>query len=214
MGAMGAMGAMLRAMSACTTSPPRQRQRQRQRRRPVAASSDDGTTTTTEVSYEIPYDVVKKTPTYELRVYGAYTVCATIYENRERGIATLMEYIEGGNAERAMYAPTQPLTTRYSKDGKTMELALLGRRARESIAAPNVDSEVKVVATGGELLAAIEFMGVATPEVAEYHRATLTDALAADGLRAVDDGSFRLNTFGPLYSLKPRKNELLVAVNV
>ena len=167
-----------------------------------------------EVSYVIPYDVVKKTKTYELRVYGAYTVCATQYDNREQGIATLMEYIEGGNAERAMYAPTQPLTTRYSKDGKTMELALLGRRARESIAAPNEDSEVKVVATGGELLAAIEFIGVATPEVAEYYRLTLANALADDGLRAVDDGSFRLNTFGPLYSLKPRKNELLVAVNM
>lgn len=167
-----------------------------------------------QTPYDIPYDVVRKTRTYELRVYGAYFACATSYDTRERGIATLMEYIEGANDEKAVYAPTQPLTTRYAASGKTMELALLGRRAKESIASPLEASDVKIVAVGGDLVAAIEFEGVATPEVANYYRATVVKALAEDGLSAANDGSFRLNTFGPLYSLKPRKNELLVAVNV
>ena len=95
---------------------------------------DDDAASSSSTSYDVPYDVVGRGDSYELRVYGAYYVAATTYENRERGLATLVEYMEGGNAEGAMYPPTQPLTTRYFEGGKTMELALLGRRARESIA--------------------------------------------------------------------------------
>ena len=162
---------------------------------------------------DVPYDVVGRGDSYELRVYGAYYVAATTYENRERGLATLVEYMEGGNAEGAMYPPTQPLTTRYFEGGKTMELALLGRRARESIAEPNAGGDVRVVATGGELLAAATFEGNATPETAEFYRARLVDALAASGLSCADEREFRINTFGPLYSLAKRRNELLVRVS-
>lgn len=165
----------------------------------------------------MPYDVVNSggRDPYELRVYGAYYVAATPYENRERGLAKLMEYIEGENAERAMYPPTQPLTTRYFSDGgKTMELALLGRRARESIAAPKEDSDVRVMASGGELVAAVAFEGNATPEVAEYYRSNLVAALKSNGMEVINEGEFRINTFGPLYSLKTRRNELLMQVKV
>ncbi|CAL52813.1 SOUL haem-binding protein [Ostreococcus tauri] len=168
------------------------------------------------VSYDVPYDVVNggSEDGYELRVYGAYYVAATPYENREEGLATLMEYMEGGNAERAMYPPTQPLTTRYFEGGKTMELALLGRRAKESIAAPNEESEVRVIASGAELVAAVGFEGNATPEVAEFYRSKLVAALKANGMACSNEQEFRINTFGPLYSLKTRQNELLVKVEV
>jgi hypothetical protein len=189
--------------------------------RSSAKRGDDDDSSTSSSSrasgdYDVPYDVVNagSGDSYELRVYGAYYVAATTYENRERGLATLMEYMEGGNAEGAMYPPTQPLTTRYFEGGKTMELALLGRRARESIAEPNAEGDVRVVATGGELLAAVSFEGNATPETAEFYRARLVDALATNGLSCVDEREFRINTFGPLYSLKTRRNELLVRVSV
>lgn len=182
----------------------------------IARAGDASTTSSSE--YDVPYDVVnqqtKKSDGYELRVYGAYYVAATPYENRERGLTTLLEYLEGGNEEGAMYPPTQPLTTRYNDEGKTMELALLGRRARESIAAPRKDSEVRVIASGGELLAAVEFEGNATPEIAEYYRSNLTSALEKNGLKCASPSAFRINTFGPLYSLKTRRNELLIEVNL
>ena len=180
---------------------------------PRAMGGDDDAASSSSTSYDVPYDVVGRGDSYELRVYGAYYVAATTYENRERGLATLVEYMEGGNAEGAMYPPTQPLTTRYFEGGKTMELALLGRRARESIAEPNAGGDVRVVATGGELLAAATFEGNATPETAEFYRARLVDALAASGLSCVDEREFRINTFGPLYSLAKRRNELLVRVS-
>ena len=180
---------------------------------PRAMGGDDDAASSSSTSYDVPYDVVGRGDSYELRVYGAYYVAATKYENRERGLATLVEYMEGGNAEGAMYPPTQPLTTRYFEGGKTMELALLGRRARESIAEPNAGGDVRVVATGGELLAAATFEGNATPETAEFYRARLVDALAASGLSCADEREFRINTFGPLYSLAKRRNELLVRVS-
>ena len=181
--------------------------------KPRAMGGDDDAASSSSTSYDVPYDVVGRGDSYELRVYGAYYVAATKYENRERGLATLVEYMEGGNAEGAMYPPTQPLTTRYFEGGKTMELALLGRRARESIAEPNAGGDVRVVATGGELLAAATFEGNATPETAEFYRARLVDALAASGLSCADEREFRINTFGPLYSLAKRRNELLVRVS-
>ena len=181
--------------------------------KPRAMGGDDDAASSSSTSYDVPYDVVGRGDSYELRVYGAYYVAATKYENRERGLATLVEYMEGGNAEGAMYPPTQPLTTRYFEGGKTMELALLGRRARESIAEPNAGGDVRVMATGGELLAAATFEGNATPETAEFYRARLVDALAASGLSCADEREFRINTFGPLYSLAKRRNELLVRVS-
>ena len=181
--------------------------------KPRAMGGENDAASSSSTSYDVPYDVVGRGDSYELRVYGAYYVAATKYENRERGLATLVEYMEGGNAEGAMYPPTQPLTTRYFEGGKTMELALLGRRARESIAEPNAGGDVRVLATGGELLAAATFEGNATPETAEFYRARLVDALAASGLSCADEREFRINTFGPLYSLAKRRNELLVRVS-
>ena len=214
--AAAAARATTRARTRATRARPSHRARASRssaRMKPRAMGGDDDAASSSSTSYDVPYDVVGRGDSYELRVYGAYYVAATTYENRERGLATLVEYMEGGNAEGAMYPPTQPLTTRYFEGGKTMELALLGRRARESIAEPNAGGDVRVVATGGELLAAATFEGNATPETAEFYRARLVDALAASGLSCADEREFRINTFGPLYSLAKRRNELLVRVS-
>ena len=91
--------------------------------------------------------------------YGAYYVAATKYENRERGLATLVEYMEGGNAEGAMYPPTNrddEIFRGWEDDGTGFARTTRG----ESIAEPNAGGDVRVVATG-ELLAAPE--GNATP---------------------------------------------------
>ena len=41
-----------------------------------------------------------------------------------------------------------------------------------------------------------------------------TAALDADGIRLAEPGAFRLATYGQLYSLKPRLNELLLKVKL
>ena len=42
----------------------------------------------------------------------------------------------------------------------------------------------------------------------------MTAALDADGIRLAEPGAFRLATYGQLYSLKPRLNELLLKVKL
>ena len=62
--------------------------------KPRAMGGDDDAASSSSTSYDVPYDVVGRGDSYELRVYGAYYVAATKYENRERGLATLVEYME------------------------------------------------------------------------------------------------------------------------
>ncbi|KAK3270434.1 hypothetical protein CYMTET_21169 [Cymbomonas tetramitiformis] len=74
------------------------------------------------------------------------------------------------------------------------------------------DSDVKIEIGGAELVAVLTFTGNITPTVAEDARARLMDALCKDGIDPDTDvvdvhGSFRIAQYGPLYSLRPRRNE-------
>ena len=62
-----------------------------------------------------------------------------------------------------------------------------------------------------------QVLGNITPEVATGARARLAAALAADGVRVHEDdeaGGFRVAQYGPMYSLKPRKNEIILRVTL
>ena len=180
----------------------------------VAASSPGGQAGTDENSP--PYQVAQRKDTYELRIYGGYYVAAAPYSNREQGIASLMEYVEGGNEDAISFPATQPLIMRYVEDGdgnlgKSMELSL-GKGVTDP-PAPTAPG-VSVAAAGGELMAVVGFEGIATPELAGQYRRLLTAALEADGLQVDNPKAFRLATYGQLYSLKPRLNELLLKVKL
>ena len=58
----------------------------------------------------------------------------------------------------------------------------------------------------------VGFEGVATPELAGEYRRLLTAAIRSDGLELAEPDGFRLATYGQLYSLKPRLNELMLKV--
>jgi pre-mRNA-processing factor 19 len=157
-----------------------------------------------------PYQVAAREDLYELRIYGGHYVARAPYNNREKGLAALMSYIEGGNEETKTFPATQPLIMRYTcapgtEDvaGKTMELSL-GAGVTDPPA--SVDpTNVGVAAAGGELVAVVGFEGVATPGL-------LTTAIESDGLSLAEPDGFRLATYGQLYSLKPRLNELMIKV--
>lgn len=163
-----------------------------------------------------PYQVAQRKETYELRIYGGYYVARAPYSNREQGLTSLMGYIEGGNESDTTFPATQPLMMRYTEgaDGelsKSMELSL-GKGVADPPAPTTAG--VSVAAAGGELLAVVGFEGIATPELAGQYRRLLTAALEADGLTVDDPDSFRLATYGQLYSLKPRLNELFLKVKL
>lgn len=163
-----------------------------------------------------PYQVAKRAELYELRIYGAYYVAAAPYTNREQGLASLMGYIEGGNEDERAFPATQPLVMRYVDDGdgdfdKRMELCL---GAGVSDPPAPTSPGVGVQAAGGELLAVVGFEGIATPELAGKYRELLATAVRADGLELAEPDAFRLATYGQLYSLKPRLNELMLKVKL
>jgi hypothetical protein len=109
-----------------------------------------------------------------------------------------------------------------SSDGvltKHMELMVSLPPGETQTPSPVADSGVQLrIAGGGEILAALEMRGNVTPEAADAGRTRLVAALAQDGLALVAEeagmGAFRLATYGPLYSLAPRRNELMVRVQL
>lgn len=170
---------------------------------------------------DVPYQVLRVTDTYELRIYAAYYVACAPYSNREQGIASLMGYLEGGNERGTTFRATQPLVMRYVQNpedknsvgisSKTMELSL-GKGVNNPPLSNQENVTVRIA--GGELLAVVPFTGIATPELTARWRESLTSALIADGITLAEPGAFRLATYGQLYSLKPRLNELILHVKL
>jgi len=168
-----------------------------------------------------PFSTVQSTPRYELRVYGAFTAACAPYQTRPEGLQRLTEYLEGANAAQARLPATQPVITRYVPSGtalhKSMELLVsLTGTGLDSAPAP-VGEHVSLRAAGGEAVAVVQLFGNVTPDAAAGARAQLLAALSADGMALEEEdaaGGFRLAAYGPMYSLKPRRNELMLRVRL
>ena len=170
------------------------------------------------------FSVLRCTSAYELRVYDAFVAARTPYSTRADGLQRLSEYLDGrANATGVRLPATSPVFTFYSSsDGvltKHMELMVSLPPGETQTPSPVADSGVQLrIAGGGEILAALEMRGNVTPEAADAGRTRLVAALAQDGLALVAEeagmGAFRLATYGPLYSLAPRRNELMVRVQL
>ena len=181
-----------------------------------------------EKSYEIPQSTVLRLEKHDIdiRVVEPHAVAITPYENREEGLARLTMYMDGENATGEQYPPTQPLTMRYALDeeetivGKTMEL-YLGPRARaettndDGILAAKTNEKTRTISTriaGGEVMAVMPLVGMATEDAARKCRDVIAREVEKTGAFRVDRSGFRVSAFGPMYSLKPRNNEVSVKV--
>ena len=187
-----------------------------------------------EKSYEIPQSTVLRLEKHDIdiRVVEPHAVAITPYENREEGLARLTMYMEGENETGEQYPPTQPLTMRYALDeeetivGKTMELYLGPRVAETTTTTTNDDDGVVVLAAktnektrtistriaGGEVMAVMPLVGMATEDAARKCRDVIAREVEKTGAFRVDRSGFRVSAFGPMYSLKPRNNEVSVKV--
>ena len=191
-----------------------------------------------EKSYEIPQSTVLRLEKHDIdiRVVEPHAVAITPYENREEGLARLTMYMEGENETGEQYPPTQPLTMRYALDeeetivGKTMEL-YLGPRVAETTTTTNDDDDdddddgvvlaaktnekTRTISTriaGGEVMAVMPLVGMATEDAARKCRDVIAREVEKTGAFRVDRSGFRVSAFGPMYSLKPRNNEVSVKV--
>lgn len=166
-------------------------------------------------SLEPPFTTFKQQKNYDVRLYDSYAVAETYYDKRPEGIAVLAAYMDGENELGVKLPATQPILMSYvpSDQGlvKTMRLYLNTGAAGGSPPLPK-DSSVRIDIGGAELVAVLTFSGNITPTVAEDARARLMDALCKDGIDPDSDvvdarGSFRIAQYGPLYSLRSRRNE-------
>ena len=168
----------------------------------------------------IPFQNAGEKERYSLRLYTPYPCVETRYINRPDGYLALGSYMSGANASGTRFPETQPIMMQYSyeqgvePEEKTMRVYLHGS---EDLPAPT-DPSVRLGVGGGEIVAAIKFEGNATKEVCEKYYKYLVARLREDiGPTSVpDDGrlEFSLAQYGPLHSLSPRLNEILVHVQL
>ena len=168
----------------------------------------------------IPFQNAGEKEGYSLRLYTPYPCVETRYINRPDGYLALGSYMSGANASGTRFPETQPIMMQYSyeqgvePEEKTMRVYLHGS---EDLPAPT-DPSVRLGVGGGEIVAAIKFEGNATKEVCEKYYKYLVARLREDiGPTSVpDDGrlEFSLAQYGPLHSLSPRLNEILVHVQL
>jgi len=214
---------------ASTSSPSSRRTRRRRTKRcflSIGCASSSNDDQSIADAYKIPSSVVATLPNdVEIRLLAPYTIAITPYENREEGLSRLMLYIEGENELGEMYPPTQPLTMRYAlatdeeeEDaivGKTMELYLGPRVNPETNPAARTNEKTDTISTrvaGGELVAVVPLIGMATEEAARRCRDVVVREVEKTGAFRADRAGFRVSTFGPMYSLRPRDNEVSLKV--
>eukprot|EP00891_Asterochloris_glomerata_P009493 jgi/Astpho2/9493/Aster-01744 len=137
--------------------------------------------------------------------------------------------MDGENTEGAKFCETQPVFMSYNPDGSKHMLLYVGSRRDQAAADQKEHSALQQVPPaptqpdvgldvgGGEVVAVAQFGGSATKESTELARRRLAAALQADGIELglqEQAGKFRLAQYGPLNSLKPRVNEIMLKVRV
>ena len=158
---------------------------------------------------ETPKYTIKKTfGACEVRKYEAYAI-AELSEKRPDGDSfnVLAAYLFGKNAEDKAMAMTMPVEM---VDGK---MSFVLPKADASSPPAPTDDAVSIAERPARRVVALPFPGVATPEEIERQRTKLADALAAEGLEALDDSYTVLQYNSPFTIPWRRRNELVVALS-
>lgn len=192
--------------------------RQRIRRMKAIAMSSQGNTGASEMCSEPTCTVVRDAEGYELRLYDPFVCVCTDYEARGEGIEVLAEYMDGKNDQSVRYPSSQPLLMAHHVDRKVMKLFVASTKTVDVSTLPSSSRpDVRLDLEGGYLVAATLFHGHATKERVEEEYHALVRRLEADGLSTAHDDDqerYHVAQYGPIFSLKPRKNELWVRVQL
>lgn len=177
-----------------------------------------------------PYDVVRATPEFELRLYPQHVVAETVVTGTSfedagtRAFRYLFGYIQGENAARQsieMTAPvvqqsssriamTAPVVQRKSDEGFVVAFVLPASMTEQTAPAP-ARPEVTLRTVPERLVAAVRFSGRWSQASWQSHCEELMDAVTAAGL--TPQGEPRFARFDP--PITPwflRHNEALVDV--
>lgn len=165
------------------------------------------------------YIVLKKTSVYEIRQYNGYSVASTKLDvdgstDESDMLVTgnsfnkLAAYIlDGDNEESKSLSMTTPVIMGNGQ----MKFVLPDQLNSETAPKPS-KQEVVIEDIPSEIVAVIEFSGIATEKEVSRQRALLEDTLLADGI-LYDNLSFKTLQYNPPYTLPwLRRNEVSLKV--
>ena len=170
---------------------------------------------------ELPYELLRRAATYEIRRYPKILSAETIYDQRPEGYDRLGSYAGGSNVrdERVkFYSPTL-MFINDSKEGKRekkmvwpLDFELPGKTLPDpsSLPEPTIP-RVTVGSLPGKTYAVTRFTRAATEVNVRGFTGLLLKDIQADGLRATkaaaEDGECIVGQFDALFSLNKRRNE-------
>ncbi|MFN7674984.1 SOUL family heme-binding protein [Flavobacterium sp.] len=163
-----------------------------------------------------PYKVIRVEKDFEIRFYPAATM-ATITSSAKSykelgssGFSKLAGYIFGGNSTQQKIAMTAPVYMDVNDTVSSMSFVMPSEYNKDNLPKPN-NSEVKIVTSADEYVAAITFGGFASTQDINENIEKLENALKANSISYY--GNFRYLGYNPPYQLFGRKNEIIVSVN-
>ena len=162
------------------------------------------------------YKVIRVEKDFEIRFYPAATM-ATITSSAKSykelgssGFSKLAGYIFGGNSTQQKIAMTAPVYMDVNDTVSSMSFVMPSEYNKDNLPKPN-NSEVKIVTSADEYVAAITFGGFASTQDINENIEKLENALKANSISYY--GNFRYLGYNPPYQLFGRKNEIIVSVN-
>lgn len=167
----------------------------------------------------IPYQVVKRSDKYDLRLYSPYIVAKCSYLRRDEGFLSLGSYLTPNKMKETQPVVMNhpPNTNNNNNSSKTMQVYLLPRNGDppelQTLPQPE-DPYVTLAIAGGSIVAVGQLTGYATKEACEARLRQLRVDLKKDGLKIDEDEGFSVAQYGPMFSLEERLNEVWLTVSL
>jgi len=149
------------------------------------------------MSYDEPtYKIIKKTSSYEIRLYDGRTVAQTAYSEESIGFKTLFKYISGYNKaakEIKMTTPvtqgtkidmTIPVSQTKNEKNKIMRFFLPKKYSKTTAPEP-INPDVEILDLPQTYYAVISYSGFASDENFEKNTEKLEASLDKDGVMAI-----------------------------
>jgi hypothetical protein len=171
---------------------------------------------------ELPYELLRMSPKYEVRRYPKCIVADTVYDQRPEGYDRLGSYSGGSNVDDkkiSFYSPTiMRISDKTGSRVKEMTWPLLfetpgkGIISCTSFPEPTIP-KVSIKEKEGFVVAVLRFELAATEPTVRGFTAELIRDVKRDGLtpsKAALDGDVVIGQYDALFSLNKRRNEVWV----
>jgi len=161
------------------------------------------------------YRIVRTEAPFEIRFYPSATF-AKIYSTgtnyksvANSGFRKLAGYIFGGNEQKQSIAMTAPVRMEMSDKGSTMSFVMPEKYKESDLPKPN-DSDVQIVKSSPQYVAAITFGGYADDEKIKEWRDQLLKLIQEKGIKVV--GEYIFLGYNAPFQFWSRKNEIVIPI--